>query len=275
MARTPRRTALATLVLVPALLLAGCGGNSKSSSATTTTVANAAKAPAGLVSSGTLSVCSDTPYEPFEFKDASGKDTGYDMDLLRAIGSRAGLKLAVKDLPFDGILGSMAAGDCDVVGSSVTITPERAKQVDFSAPYFDADQSLLVKTDKASELSSLAKLTGKTIGVQSGTTGETYAKGHAQGATIKGFEDSDGLFAAIESGSIDAILQDLPVNAYRTTKDKTLKVVETYKTGEQYGFAVKQGNAEVLAFINDGLKALKADGTFDKTYRKYFGGTGS
>jgi polar amino acid transport system substrate-binding protein len=275
MARTPHRTALATLVLIPALLLASCGSDSKTASTDTTAKANAAAAPAGLVSSGTLSVCSDTPYEPFEFKDASGKDTGYDMDLLRAIGDRAGLKLAVKDLPFEGILGSLAAGDCDVVGSSVTITPERAKQVDFSDPYFDADQSLLVKSDMASDLSSLAKLAGKTIGVQSGTTGETYANEHAKGATIKGFDDSDGLFAAIEASSIDAILQDLPVNAYRATQDKSVKVVETYKTGEQYGFAVKQGNAALLTFINDGLKALKADGTFAKIYSKYFGSTGS
>jgi polar amino acid transport system substrate-binding protein len=277
MARTPHRTALATLVLIPALLLASCGSDSKTNTASTDTTAkaNAAAAPAGLVSSGTLSVCSDTPYEPFEFKDASGKDTGYDMDLLRAIGDRAGLKLAVKDLPFDGILGSMAAGDCDVVASAVTITPERAKQVDFSDPYFDADQSLLVKTDQATELASLDKLAGKTIGVQSGTTGETYANEHAKGASVKGFEDSDALFAAIESGSIDAILQDLPVNAYRTTKDKSLKVVETYKTGEQYGFAVKQGNTAVLVFINDGLKALKANGTFDQIYTKYFGSAGS
>jgi polar amino acid transport system substrate-binding protein len=276
MARTPHRTVLATLVLVPALLLASCGDDSTNTATTDTTAkTNAAAAPAGLVSGGTLTVCSDTPYEPFEFKDDSGKDTGYDMDLLRAIGSRAGLDLAVKDLPFDGILGSMAAGDCDVVGSSVTITPERAKQVDFSDPYFDADQSLLVKSDQASALSSLPKLAGKTIGVQSGTTGETYAKEHATGASVKGFEDSDGLFAAIEAKKIDAILQDLPVNAYRTTKDKSLKVVETYKTGEQYGFAVKQGNAEVLAFVNDGLKALKANGTFDKIYSKYFGSAGS
>jgi polar amino acid transport system substrate-binding protein len=276
MARTSHRTALATLVLIPALLLASCGDDSTDTATTDTTAkTNAAAAPADLVSGGTLTVCSDTPYEPFEFKDDSGKDTGYDMDLLRAIGDRAGLKLSVRDLPFDGILGSMAAGDCDVVASAVTITPERAKQVDFSDPYFDADQSLLVKTDQAAELASLPKLAGKTIGVQSGTTGETYANEKAKGASVKGFEDSDALFAAIESGSIDAILQDLPVNAYRTTQDKSLKVVETYKTGEQYGFAVKQDNAAVLTFINDGLKALKADGTFDTIYSKYFGSTGS
>jgi polar amino acid transport system substrate-binding protein len=276
MARTPHRTALAALVLVPALLLAGCGSDDKtdtSSGDTTTTTAadsGALAAPEGLVSDGTLTVCSDTPYEPFEFKDDSQKDTGYDMDLLRAIGDQAGLKLSVKDLPFEGILGSLAAGDCDVVGSALTITDERKLQIDFSAPYFDADQSLLVKSDKAGELKDLASLKGKTIGVQSSTTGETYAKEHATGATIKSFEDSDGLFTAIEAGQIDAILQDLPVNAYRATKDDSVKVVETYKTGEQYGFAVEKGDAGMLKFVDDGLKALKDDGTFDTIYKKYF-----
>src|SRR5258705_4163366 len=173
------------------------------------------------------------------------------MDLLRAIAENDKLDFTVKDLPFEGILGSLAAGDCDVVGSALTITPERAKQVAFSDPYFDADQSLLVKADQAGTLSSLDKLAGKTIGVQSSTTGETYAKAHTPpGATIKGFEDSDSLFVAIEAGDIVGILQDLPVNAYRATKDKTVKVVETYKTGEQYGFAVAKDNADMRTFVN-------------------------
>src|SRR5205814_7960672 len=124
-------------------------------------------------------------------------------DLLRAVATRAGLGMTVKDLPFDGILGSLAAGDCDVVASAVTIKPERAQQVDFTKPYFDADQSLLVKAADAGELSSLDKLAGKSIGVQSGTTGETYAKEHApKAATVKGFEDSDGLFSAIAAGDV-------------------------------------------------------------------------
>src|SRR4051794_794406 len=98
MARNPHRTALAALVLVPALLLAACGSDDKSDASSgdgTTTTVGGAKAPSNLVSSGTLTVCSDTPYEPFEFTDDSQHDTGYDMDLLRGIADDAGLKLAV------------------------------------------------------------------------------------------------------------------------------------------------------------------------------------
>lgn len=269
--RAPTRRLLGLLVTAT-VLLAACGDDD--SDTTTTTAADTGgegvAAPEGLVSAGTLTVCSDTPYEPFEFKDDAGTDTGYDMDLLRAIGERAELDLTVIDLPFDGILGSLEAGDCDVVASAVTITEERAQQVDFSEPYFDADQSLLVKADEAEARPTLADLAGATIGVQSGTTGETYANENNPGAEIKAFEDSDGLFSALEAGEIDAILQDLPVNAYRATQDTSVVVVETYPTGEQYGFAVKKGNEAVLSFLDEGLAALRADGTFDEIYGTYF-----
>jgi polar amino acid transport system substrate-binding protein len=231
---------------------------------------DALEAPDGLVSGGTLTICSDTPYEPFEFRDESGEDTGYDIDLLRAVADRAGLDIEVIDLPFDGILGSLAAGDCDVVASALTITEERAEQVDFSEPYFDADQSLLVKSDAG--VGSLDDLAGESIGVQSGTTGAQYARQNTpDGAEVVAFEDSDALFAAIEAGEIAAILQDLPVNAYRATQDDTLEVVETFATGEEYGFAVAKDNESVLSFVDDGLSALRDDGTFDEIYSTYFG----
>ena len=258
---------------VTALLFAACGDDDTSSDDTTTTApagSETVEAPAGLVADGKLTVCSDTPYEPFEMKDDDGNDTGFDMDLMAAVGARADLELAVIDLPFDGILGSLAAGQCDVVASAVSIQPERAEQVDFTEPYFDSAQSLLIKADN-DEITGIADLDGKTVGVQSTTTGETYANENVEGATIKSFEDSDGLFAALESGTIDAILQDLPVNGYRSAQDPTVTVIETYPTEEQYGFAVEKGNAELLAFLNDGLEALHDDGTYDELFSTYFG----
>jgi polar amino acid transport system substrate-binding protein len=255
-----------------ALLLAACGDDDDEGGTDTTEsdASAAVEPPSGLVSDGELTVCSDTPYEPFEMKEEDGTDTGFDMEVLRAIGERADLELSVIDLPFDGILGSLAAGDCDVVGSAVTITDERAQQVDFSDPYFDAEQSLLIKADN-DEITGIADLSGKTVGVQSGTTGETYANENVEGGTITSFEDSDGLFAALESGTIDAILQDLPVNGYRSTQDSSVEVVETYPTDEQYGFAVEKGDSELLDFVNEGLQAIRDDGTYEELFTKYFG----
>lgn len=269
------RSLLAALAAAT-LVLAACGDDDTTVSGDDDAPGQAGEetleAPDGLVSSGTLTICTDTPYEPFEFRDEQGEDTGYDIDLLRAIAERGGLDIDVIDLPFEGILGSLAAGQCDVVASAVTITDERAEQVDFSEPYFDAEQSLLVLTERADELASLDDLAGGQIGVQTGTTGAEYAEEHApEGASVRHFEDSDALFAAIAGGDIDAILQDLPVNAYRATQDDTVTVVETYDTGEEYGFAVAQGNEEVLQFVDDGLAALRDDGTFDTIYEEYFG----
>lgn len=259
------------------LVAAGCGDDEdepEASASGSTEASDEGGAPADLdlVSGGKLTVCSDIPYEPFEFEGPDGEYTGYDIDLVRAIAEDADLELDVRVTPFDGILGALEAGDCDVVASSVTITDERAEQVDFSEPYFDADQSLLVKKDQAEELATLDDLAGKTIGVQSGTTGETYAnENKPEGATIQSFEGADGLFAAIEAGNIDAILQDFPVNAYRATKDDSLTVTETFATGEQYGFAVKKGNESVLSLLDDGLATMREDGRFDEIFATYFG----
>jgi polar amino acid transport system substrate-binding protein len=268
------RRSFCLLAIVPLVLaLAACGDDdSTTTDETLPSESNEVEAPAGLVSARSLTVCSDTPYEPFEFEGPDGEQTGYDMDLLRAIAEDAGLELAVVDLPFDGILGSVAAGDCDVVASAVTITDERAQQVDFSEPYFDADQSLLVRAADEGTYATLEGLAGQRIGVQTGTTGETYAnENKPEGAEIVSFEDADGLFAALTSEDIAAVLQDFPVNAYRATKDTAFVVTATFPTGEQYGFAVKKGNAEVLAFIDEGLATLRDDGRFDEIFATYFG----
>ncbi len=123
----------------------------------------------------------------------------------------------------------------------------------------------------ATEITSLDDLAGKTIGVQTGTTGESYAnENKPEGATVKSFEDTTGLFGALESGDIQAILQDLPVNAGRVTETGGVAVVETFKTDEQYGFAVKKGNDELREKLDTALASLRDDGTYDALYTQYF-----
>ena len=123
---------------------------------------------------------------------------------------------------------------------------------------------------EGSAITSIEDLAGKTIGVQTGTTGETYAnENKPEGATVKSFEDTTGLFGALESGDIDAILQDLPVNAGRVAEDDSVAVVETYETGEEYGFAVTKGS-DLKAELDTALQAVRDDGTYDLLYAKYF-----
>ncbi len=139
----------------------------------------------------------------------------------------------------------MVGNECDIAASAITIRPDREENIDFSDGYFDADQSLMVKTD--SGYTSYDDLVGLRLGVQAGTTGEAYANDNNPGGVeIVSFGESADLFVAMEAGDIQGILQDLPVNAERMLGDDTLTVVATYPTGEVYGFAVKEEGKEAL-----------------------------
>ncbi|MDH3226619.1 MAG: transporter substrate-binding domain-containing protein [Thermoleophilia bacterium] len=223
------------------------------------------------ISDGDLTVCTDAPYEPFEFEGADGEFTGFDMELMRAIATNLNLDLAVTVQPFDGIWLAPEAGTCDLVASAMTITDERSDAALFSDPYFDANQSLLVKAEDAEELSSLGALDGKTIGVQSGTTGESYAnENKPDGAQVKSFDGGDALFPALVSGSVDAVLQDFPVNRERASQDDQFVVTAEFETGEQYGVATKKDNTALMDAINSQLAALRDDGTYDTIFDEFF-----
>ena len=225
-----------------------------------------------LVADGTLTVCTDAPYEPFEFEGADGTFTGFDMDLLREIAGGLDLELSVAVVPFDGIWLLPAAGECDLVGSAMSITEERQQAVLFSDPYFDADQSLLVRASDSDQFATLASLAGAKIGVQTGTTGEIYAQENAPAdATLVSFDEPASMFLALESGDIDAILQDLPVNGFRQTQDDGMAVTETFPTGEQYGFAVDPENEGLIEAVNEELARLRSNGDYDEIFAKWFG----
>ncbi len=228
-----------------------------------------------LVTAGQLTVCSDIPYAPFEFpdKDNGDKLTGFDVELVDHLAEDLGVKAEFKTTPFDSIITSLAADNCDMIASATTITAERKEKVLFTDPYFDADQSLLINKSDAGSIKGLDDLKDKVIGVQSGTTGADYAKEHKpEGATIKDFQGADDMFAALASGDVAALLQDFPVNKYRALKNADkLVVTETFATGEQYGFAVKKDNTKLAAALNLVLSQTKADGDYDEIYEKWFG----
>jgi polar amino acid transport system substrate-binding protein len=227
---------------------------------------------ARLIVPGQLTVCSDIPYAPFEFTEGD-KLTGFDVELVRAVAEQLGLKAEFKATPFDTIIPALAAGNCDLVASATTITEERRQKVAFSQPYFDADQSLLIRAADAGKYKALADLGGKPIGVQSGTTGESYAKSNApQGATVKDFPGADDLFNALTSGDIEAVLQDFPVNKHRALQAADrFAVTETFKTGEQYGFAIAQDNPRLVEAVNGAIDTLRANGGYDTVYQAWFG----
>ncbi len=255
-----RYKALVALVFAVALVAAACGGDDDAGGDLT------------LVSDGTLTVCTDSPYPPMEFEQ-DGEFTGFDIELMRAIAGELGLDLAVINSGFDPITSgtAMQSGDCDIAAASITITEEREENIDFSEPYFVADQSLLVKKDAG--IATLADMSGRNLGVQTGTTGEAYAQENASGATIVSFDAPGDLFVALEAGEIEGILQDIVVNADRLLSDDTVTLVETYPTDENYGFAVKEeGSEDLLSAVNDALATLRDNGDYQTIYDEWFSG---
>lgn len=265
---------LATLAAASLLLLTACGGDEPDDAAGDGGTDVDAGVDLGLASEGTLTVCSDVPYEPFEFEDPDAPSGygGFDIELMQAMADELDLELAVTDQAFDGIQSGAAlgAGVCDVAASAMTINDEREENVNFTEPYFDADQSLMVAAD--SDIESIEDLDGETVGVQADTTGQAYAVENApEGATVSEFPDAAALFAALEARQIVAVLQDLPVNAERVGEDDSLAIVETYPTGEQYGFATaEESEPALLEALNTALVTVQEDGTYEELYRKYF-----
>lgn len=272
--RSLRQFRLFALVAVLALALAACGGDGDGADDAASPGAGDGDAAAelSLVEDGVLTVCTDAPYPPMEFEE-DGEFTGFDIELMRALASEMGLEgIEVINSGFEPITSGavFAAGECDVAAASITITEEREENVDFTDPYFTADQSLLVKSD--SDFSSLEDLAGERLGVQAGTTGESYAQENKPESTeLVSFDNPGDIFTALEAGDIAGVLQDIVVNQGRTLEDDSVEVVETYPTDEEYGFATaEEGGDDLLEAINDALATVRDDGTYDDIYDDFF-----
>src|SRR6476469_6684306 len=257
-ARSLAAVVVASVVAYSATACGGSGGGTTASGAQ-------------LIQSGTLTDCSDVPYPPFEDFDKSSPTgfKGFDIDILTQVAKGMNLKLVVKDSAFDPLQSGLAlnSGQCDIVASAMTITPDRKQNLDFSDGYYDSKQSLLVPNGSA--IKSIDDLSGKKVGVQQGTTGKTYAEEHATGADIVSFPSDAEMYQAIKAGQVDALLQDLPVNLNHQ-EDGGFTIVQTYSTNEQYGLAVKKGNTALVSDVNAQLQKMRSDGTYDQIYNKYF-----
>jgi|LakMenEpi03Aug12_release.lakeMendotaPanAssembly.Ray.scaffolds.fasta_scaffold320196_2 polar amino acid transport system substrate-binding protein len=251
------------------LVLAGCVGDSGSTGATDLSVAQVA-----TIEPGTLTVCV-TDEEPFGYQTDEGDWTGFDLDLMEAMAADmdGGLTLRVIDRPFDKIWLAPADGSCDLVAAALTITPERAKSALFTDPYFTASQSLMVLQSRAAELTGLDALSGSTIGSASGSTGVAYAEANApEGATVVGYANQDLLYAALDDGKIDAVIQDLPVSMTRLSSHPgKYALVGEFDTGERYGFAMAKGNTALANSLNQLLERVRANGVLQAIYDRYFG----
>ncbi|MFK0082204.1 transporter substrate-binding domain-containing protein [Glutamicibacter sp. NPDC090743] len=244
---------------VALLALTACGSGSSSE--------GEAEAGSFPLNEGKLTICSDIPYEPFEFvKD--GKNVGFDMDIAAEIAKDAELDLNVIDASFDSIESGLFSTQCDIAISSVSITEERSAKMGFSTPYMD-DDLVLISAD-GSEIKDLESAKDKKVGVQQATTGEKYAK--EQGlSNIVGFEDAGLQTQALLAGQVDALLGNQSVLGYAIKDKDGFSVVADFKTGEQLGIAVPQEQPKTLELVNGTLKRLADAGTMEELTVKWFG----
>ena len=254
--------------LLVGLMLAACGKQEPPAAATP------AAAPAAAPAAKVYVVGTDAAYAPFELQNEKGEVVGFDIDVMKAVAKNAGFEVKFINTPWEGIFNSVAQGDRDLLISAITITPERQQTLDFSAPYFDAKQLIAVKID--SQIASFNDLKKLKVGVQNGTTGdEVITKLQGKDSPhVKRFESTPLALKEMESGGVDAVVADNGVvihyvNNNPNSKFKTLS--DSSFASEQYGMAVKKGNAELLELVNKGLKGIQSDGTYKQIYTSYFG----
>jgi polar amino acid transport system substrate-binding protein len=263
--KTPsNRRVRAALAVGALLVVAACGSGGTGST-------SAALDPQ-VVHAGTLTVCTSPPYPPFEFKK-DGKLQGFDIDLATEVARRLDMKPVFVNGDFDDIQSGQLLNDgrCDVAAAALTINGERARVLDFSSPYFDAGQAMVVKT--GSDASSLDDLAGKKIGVQAGSTSEVYVSDNApKGAKVKPFSTAADVTAAVKDGTVGAGIYDNTVVGDVIDRNQKLEVAAEFDTGEQYGMAVKKDSSiDLLRFINNVLADLKSGNGYDTIYTRWFG----
>jgi polar amino acid transport system substrate-binding protein len=267
---TAHKTRFALVVAASFLALTACanngpaepgGGGDESPAASFTTLED-----------GVLKVGSCLDYPPFESVEG-GDQVGFDVDMSEEIASRLGLEVEWVKADFDTIFTAVAAGQFDMVAAASTITDERLQTVDFSAPYYNSRQALVVASD--SGITSTDDIgEGDIVGVQRGTTGKSYAEEVLvpQGAEIKTFTSSPDSFRDLEAGNITAVLNDEPSSAEIIKEFPGLEIAQPIDTDEKYGLAFSKDNPDLTEAVNGALAEIIEDGTYEEIFATYFPG---
>lgn len=214
-------------------------------------------------------VATEATFPPFEFQQG-GQLTGFDIDLMRAIGKEADLNIDFRNLPFDGIIPALQARTVEAAISGMTITAERAQAISFSRPYFRAGLAIAVREDNRT-IKNFEDLKGKRIAVQIGTTGALEAT-KIPGATVSQFDSAALALQELINGRVEAVVNDKPVTLYAIKQAglRGVKVVGELLTEEFYGIALPK-NSPYLQLINDALGRVIESGQYDAIFRQWFG----
>lgn len=227
----------------------------------------------GTASAAPLVVAHDTNFKPFEFKDESGKYTGFDIELWDALAKRAGLEYKFQPMDFNGIIPGLQTGNIDAAVAAMTISPQRLEVVDMSDPYYDTGIMIAVRAEDADKVKSLDELAGKVIATKTGTSSADYIRTKFAGKAgeVKLFPNNDNMYLELLSGGADGVFFDESVvrDFARASEGKIVVVGPLYE-GQSYGVGFPKGS-KIVGPINEALKAMKADGSYKALYVKWFG----
>ena len=225
----------------------------------------------------TLRVGTEATYAPFEFAADDGSLTGFDVELIRAIGKEAGYDdVQVINMPFDGLIPAIMTSQIDVIIAAMTITPERAERVDFSDPYYRCGLTFLTLKQNADKFSTFDDIAKAKICVQIGTTGALFLQKTLKNPDMRQFNTPPETYLELQNGGCEVVVNDRPVNDFFLAQSPENKANVVSKDidiaqNEYYGIAIAKGNTELLKQVNEGLQRVIDNGKFAEISNKWFG----
>ena len=235
----------------------------------------------GKKNENTIVVGTNAEFPPFEYIDNDGEIAGFDVALMKAVGEEMGYKVKFTNMEFKSLLGAISTGGIDAAIAGMTITEDRLKSVDFSDPYFSANQCIILQSSNE-EINTLEDLNGKKISVQEGTTGDIMATPDDENeiitdksTVVKRFKKGTDAVLELKNGGVDAVIIDSsPAQKFVAANGDSLKLIEIdpeTAEPEDYGIAVAKGNSEMVLLLNEGLAKIKENGVYDELIEQYFG----
>lgn len=270
-----RREFLAAFGTVAAgAVLAGCGNSNATSADSSSDAKSDEKKGMTLIEDGKLTVVAELGFAPFEYMDEkTGEPVGFDVDVINAVAEKMGLTASyLPNQKFDTLVPIIKqGGKADVSIAAVTITDERMESVDFSEPYLDSNQAIVVAKG-SSETEETLNDASKQVVCQGGTTGDEWIGENLPDAVRVPVDDVTAALTGVQTGLYQAMVVDLPVASYMLSQSfSDLEIVKEIPTGEQYGIAVSKDNPELTQAVNKALEDMKSDGTMKEIETKWFG----
>ena len=237
----------------------------------------------GSGDNGTLKVATNAEFDPWEYLE-NGEFVGADMDIIRAVADKMGMKVEIQNMEFEAVLSALVSKSCDVAVAGLTVNKKRAEQVDFSNAYYKVSQMLIVRNDDtvftgATKEELDEQLKGKKIGVCTGYTGQQYVEGDPdwpfepiENAQAVIYDNISLAIQGLKDKAVDVVMMDDAVAKQAAAADQNkdaVRIIDVKLTDERYAIGVQKGNTELMEKVNKALEELRSEGEIAKILAKY------